>query len=61
MKTYTVDWELVQYGTSKLKANSLAEARKLAEGSVDDFGDPKQFTPDSEGNLWQVCSVTEEA
>ena len=60
MKTYTVDWELVQYGSSKLKANSLAEAKKLAEDSVNDFGDPKQFIPANEGDLWQVCSVTEE-
>ena len=61
MKTYAVDWELVQYGTSKVKANSLDEAKRLAEGSVSDFGDPKQFTPDSEGNLWHICSVKEEA
>ena len=59
MKTYVVDWELVEYGTSKLKANSLTEAEELAGGSVTDFGDPKQFTQSMEGSLWYVCSVKE--
>ena len=60
MKKYTITWELVQTGISEIKAKDLNDAEDKAEGSVTDFGDPKQFIEVSQWDTgWKVKSVEE--
>ena len=60
MKEYLIHWELHSEGISKVKANSLKEAREKAE-DVGDFGDTEEFqeTLDWQDHLWEIASIEE--
>ena len=60
MKTFRITWELLQTGTSKIEAKDLDNAKDRADGSVTDFGDPKQFTQVMQWDEgWKVKSIEE--
>ncbi|GAH04733.1 unnamed protein product [marine sediment metagenome] len=56
---FRITWELIQTGTSEIEAKDLQDAKDRADESVDDFGDPKQFTPIYDDYGWQVKIIEE--
>ena len=60
MRKYTITWEYVQTRTSEVEASDWFDAIALADKSVTDFGDPKQFKPIIQvDDGWKVKSVEE--
>ena len=60
MAKFLIEWELVQSGYSKIEAKDLQDAIDRANESVDDFGDPEQFTQEYDvDNRWEVKSIEE--
>lgn len=60
MAKYIIEWEKIEVGTSEIEAKDLYEAEDNAESSVEDFGDPKQFTQMYDlDSGWKVKSIIE--
>ena len=60
MKRFEVTWEYIREGTSEIKAKDLDDAKDRAEESVNDFGDPNQFSESVQWDTgWKVKTVEE--
>ena len=58
MAKYIIEWEKIEIGTSEIEAKDSYEAQDKAEDSVEDFGDPKQFTQIYDlDSGWKVKSI----